>query len=237
MKLSGKFQLFMLHFAGGNTYSFQFLKPYLPVNFEVHSLELPGRGKRIKEKFLTTELEAVEDLFLQINSLRNNLPYLVYGHSMGAILGLKVVKRLEEQGDPPKRLVVSGNPGPGIGEKKYRSKFPDEEFKKELQVLGGVPDEVLNNDELFNFFSPIMRSDFSLFEDSHEVETNFRIKTPLIAVMGNEEEYADKIGNWNNFTSNEFKFHLFRGNHFFIHDHPFDLVKVISNSYDTHGQQ
>lgn len=223
----------MLHFAGGNVFSFQFLKPYLPVNFDFHPLELPGRGKRINEKLLSTEFEAIEDLVSQITSFRNDQPYLIFGHSMGASLGLRVTKRLEELGDPPKRLIVAGNAGPGTGDDdKCRSAMNDEELKEELRTLGGVADEVLNNDELFNFFAPIMRSDFRLLEKSEKLDHGFKLNSPLIAIMGDQEETSEKIENWRNFTSNEFKSYLLPGNHFFIHDHPSDLIRIIKNHYD-----
>ncbi len=225
-------QIFFLHFAGGNVYSFQFLRPYLPNNLNFHPIELPGRGKRMSEKLLSSEFEAVNDLVSQIVALRNNQPYIIFGHSMGATLGLKVTKKLEELGDPPKRLIVAGNAGPGTVKDKSRSKMNDEELKAELKMLGGVQDEVLNNEDLFSFFSPIMRSDFEILENVQKIESSFKINSPIIAVMGDKEETSNKIENWKNFTSNEFKFHVLTGNHFFIYDHPSDIVQIIKNTYD-----
>ncbi len=46
-----KTQLFLLHFAGGNYYSFRFMFPQLN-EFEIIPVELPGRGKRMKENLL-----------------------------------------------------------------------------------------------------------------------------------------------------------------------------------------
>jgi external thioesterase TEII len=232
MKSKDNVQIFLLHFGGGNVYSFQFLKPYLPVYFEFHPLELPGRGKRMSEKLLLTESEAVEDLLSQIKAIRNHEPFLLYGHSMGASLGLKVTKRLEELGDPPKRLIVSGNAGPGTGEEKYRSTMNDEDLKNELRTLGGAPEEVLNDTDLFDFFAPIMRSDFSLLENSEKLDLSFKIHSPIVAIMGDKEETCGEIENWKNFTLNEFKFHILPGNHFFIYDHPSDLMQIIKNCHD-----
>lgn len=232
MNSKNRMQLFLLHFSGGNAYSFQFLRPHLPVNFDFHPLELPGRGKRISEKLLSTESEAIEDLVAQISSLRNNQPYIIFGHSMGASLGLKVTKRFEELGDPPEKLIVAGNAGPGVGEEKHRSVMNDEELKEELRSLGGVPEEVLNNDDLFDFFAPIMRSDFGILESGEKVLPGFKISSPIVAVMGDQEEPSDEIGNWKNFTSKGFKSYLLPGNHFFIHDHPFDLMQIIKGCYD-----
>jgi surfactin synthase thioesterase subunit len=209
MNLKNNLQLFALHFGGGNCYSFQFLKPFLPVNFDFHPLELPGRGKRIKEKLLSTEFEAIEDLVFQITSLRNDQPYLIFGHSMGASLGLRVTKRLEELGDPPKRLIVAGNAGPGTGDfGKCRSEMNDEELKEELRTLGGISDEVLINVDLFNFFAPIIRSDFRLLENGEKLDSGFKISSRLTAIMGDQEETSEKIENWRKFTSNEFTFFL-----------------------------
>lgn len=229
MHLGNKIQLFLLHFSGGNIYSFQFLKPHLPPNFEFLPIELPGRGKRMNEKFVTTETEAVMDLVNQITLLRNTGPYLVFGHSMGASLGLRVTKKLEELGDPPQKLIVAGNAGPGTGEGKLRSSMTDEELKNELRILGGVPEEVLNNDDLFNFFAPILRSDFKVLEEAVEITNDFKLNFPINAIMGDQEETSEQIENWKNFTSKEFKsFHL-PGNHFFIFDSPKELIEIIKN--------
>ena len=224
-----KKQLIMLHFAGGNCYSFHFLKPYVPAEYSYCPIELPGRGKRMNESLLRNEIEATADLFHQINALRNSKPYILFGHSMGASLAIRVAKRLEEISDPPSRLILAGNAGPGTGEKKSRSSMSDEELKVELSMLGGVENEVLSNDDLFSFFSPIMRADFGLLENALELNDDFKVKIPITAVMGDAEETAGEIENWARFTLKDFKFYLLEGNHFFIHKHPSKLMKIITN--------
>lgn len=96
-----KKQLFLLHFAGGNRYSYNFLKEYFDKEFEFIPMELPGRGNRLNEKLVTNKIDAVKDYINQIKSLRNNQPYLIYGHSMGASLGLLVAEKMEKIGDAP----------------------------------------------------------------------------------------------------------------------------------------
>jgi external thioesterase TEII len=58
------------------------------------------------------------------------------------------------------------------------------------------------------------------------------VNTPIVAVMGDKEETAEDIENWRNFTSSTFKPHLLEGNHFFIHDHPAELVRIITHFDD-----
>lgn len=233
MKFGRNRQVFLLHFAGGNSYSFNFLKPFLPKDFDFHLIELPGRGRRIKEDLLSKESEAIDDLLKQICSLRTDKPYIIFGHSMGALLALRITKKLEEQGDYPKQLIVAGNAGPGTGDAdKCRSTMNDDELKEELLSLGGVSNEILENEDLFFFFSPIMRSDFKILEDGEPLDADFKVSTPIVALMGDKEETADNIDNWKNFTSGAFKSYLLSGNHFFIHDHPAELVRIITHFDD-----
>lgn len=229
MILSKRIQLFVLHFAGGSVYSFDFLKKHMDSNIEFIALELPGRGKRIREKFITDKQAGVKDYFEQINKLRNGAPYLIYGHSMGATLGLSVVSKLEEIGDTPEALVVSGNPGPGIKEENTITRYllNDDDFKAELRRLGGVSEEVLDNEELYNFYSPIMRADFELLEKDNFSEKGIKLKAPIYALMGDEEESKDKIENWNNFTIGGLTKRILSGNHFFIMDNSVELATII----------
>jgi surfactin synthase thioesterase subunit len=57
-----KAQLFLLHFAGGNIYSFNTITPGLK-NLEVIPLELPGRGRRMQKGLLKDFDLAANDFF------------------------------------------------------------------------------------------------------------------------------------------------------------------------------
>lgn len=234
MQSSQKIQLFLLHFAGGSCYSFDFLKNDIQSNFECHALELPGRGKRNQEPHLLKKTDAVLDYVDQIKKLRNsNKPYIIYGHSMGATLGLSVVKKMEEHFDPPIVLIVSGNPGPGVSyDDKERHKLSDSDLKIELRSLGGVPEEILEDDELYNYFSPIMRADFEILEKYKHSEIGLIVNTPIFAIMGDQEETVTSIGNWKKYTSKKFDYRILLGNHFFIHRQVKRLGEIINECAD-----
>ena len=227
-----KIQLFLLHFAGGSCYSFDFLRSYINKDIDFIPLEIPGRGKRFKESALKDKKEAIQDYVHQIKSLRNDQPYLIYGHSMGATLGLSVVNEMQKKGDLPLHLIVSGNPGPGIKEldaKEHRYLMNDSDFKKELRKLGGVPEEVLESEELYEFFGPIMRADFEILEKDNFSEEGIKIDIPIHAIMGSEEEEVHRIKNWEKFTSKYFTSKICTGNHFFIHEYPKELAQIITD--------
>lgn len=234
-KTENKPQIFLLHFAGGSCYSFEFLRKHISKEFEFVSLELPGRGKRYDESLLLNRRDTIIDYTKQIQSLRNGKPYVIYGHSMGATLGLSVTKNLEDLRDFPSHLIVSGNAGPGIkdfdnkGKQKRRYAMNDSELKQELRKLGGVPEEILEDDNLYGFFSPIIRADFEVLEKDFNTNLDFVLKTPIYALMGSEEKNHKNIKNWKRFTHCKFQFKILRGDHFFVNNHPQELAKVIYN--------
>lgn len=227
-----KYQLFLLHFAGGNQYSFEFLKKEM-TNVNFISLELPGRGKRHREELIKIKSQAVDDYFNQIKSLRNGEPFMIYGHSMGATLGLSVAAKLEAIDDSPELLVVSGNAGPGVKNNKdfLYHELDDARFKEELLDLGGIPTEVAQNDELFNYFSPIIRADFECLEKDFFSEKELKLKTSIHALMGSDEENSNQIENWKNFTISNFTHEIVEGNHFFIHNHADKLANIFTNHF------
>ncbi len=224
-------QLFLLHFAGGNVYSFNFLKDYVGQDFEFIPLELPGRGRRHGEPLLTHKPDAIADYIRQIRALRSDAPYVIYGHSMGATLGYSVARHMEQINDPAGLLVVSGNSGPGSSRRPYKRYLLDDiAFKEELKELGGMSDEVLESEELYRFFAPVMRADFELLEKDDYMERHMTMSTPIYAIMGLEEERCQDITNWSRFSSGLFRFKIFTGNHFFIHQHPGALARIITGA-------
>lgn len=224
-----KQQLFLLHFAGGSCFSFDFLLPYLQ-DLEVHRLELPGRGKRMGEPFVQSHKEAINDYLAQIIPKLSGVPFALYGHSMGATLAAHVTCQLESKGYYPERLVVSGNAGPGVGENKNRYKMPKTKFLEELKRIGGVPDSFFEHPELVDYFIPILKADFEIIE-REDKEVLLPFYTPLVALAGTEEEAATYLDNWKRFTRSQFTSKTLSGNHFFIQKHPEILAEVISQSF------
>jgi surfactin synthase thioesterase subunit len=220
-----KKQLFLLHFAGGNCYSFEFLRPYLN-DFEFTAVELPGRGKRIHEKLLHNFEEAGRDLFGQITNKLGKQEFLIYGHSLGALLAIHVAKLLEDAGQPPLHIIATGNPGPGVKDYSQVFSLSREDFKHYLEQMGGLPPEFLQEDELFDFFEPIIRADFRLAEGDY-LQYIQPVNVPVYVAVGSDEDFAGEINNWEQYTNGGYVGEIWPGNHFFIHHQPQRLAEKI----------
>lgn len=220
-----------MHFAGGNAYSFQFLAPYLN-DFELVPLELPGRGRRIYEDLLTDFNQAADDIYRQVREKLRPGKFLIYGHSMGAYLALKVTWLLERNNLSPAHLFVSGNAGPGLRTDRKDYLLDDGPFIDLLIEMGGIPNELLENKELLEFVLPILRADFEIVE-KNDLTVDPPVKTPVFAMMGTGEEDVDKIENWGEYTSGGFGHRVFEGDHFFIHRYPNEIASIIRQGFDA----
>ncbi|MFY0256187.1 thioesterase II family protein [Chitinophaga sp. 30R24] len=220
-------QLFLLHFAGGNRYSFKPLE-HLLKDFEVILPELPGRGDRIGETLLRDAEAAARDFYRQISARVAGGGFMIYGHSMGAALSLRVTQLLEAEGKFPRLLMVGGNAGPASKGDRTTYLLSDDDFFEEVKKLGGLSEEVLNTPELLAFIEPILRADFEIAEKE---ELSAVVQSPIYGIMGSEEENAEKLFNWRQFTHADFHGEIVTGNHFFIFEHPEKVAGIIRQQY------
>jgi len=223
--------LFCLPFAGGSKYSLGFLKKVLPHNISCYFLEYPGRGTRIKENFADNIVEVVDDLYNKIAPLLNK-PFALYGHSMGAKIAYLLAQRIRENDMPnPLHLFISGTDAPSVPSKKSpKHLLPKDEFIIAVRELGGLPDEILANQEMLEYFEPILRADFKLSE-SYGYKVKMPLKVPVTVMIGDQEdmEEADVL-EWQSETTIPITLHKLPGNHFFIYHDEKVIGKIIKEA-------
>ncbi|OAD23667.1 Microcystin synthetase associated thioesterase, partial [Candidatus Thiomargarita nelsonii] len=85
---------------------------------------------------------------------------------MGSILGYLLTKRILNAGKPaPLHLFVSGRKAPSVvDDDPPKHQLPKQKFINHINVLGGLPPEILEHTELMDFFEPILRADFQAIE-------------------------------------------------------------------------
>ena len=82
---------------------------------------------------------------------------------MGGKIAYELEKRLEKRGKTAQCFLVSGSRIPSIPERNPIYHLPDDEFKKALGRFEGTPKEILENQELLDFFLPMLRASFCTF--------------------------------------------------------------------------
>lgn len=222
-------KLFCFPFAGGSCYSYKVFLPFVPAGIKLVSMELPGRGARIREALLTDIHSMADDLYKKISGQLSE-PYAFYGHSMGTVLAYLVTKRIIADGLPvPVCLVMTGRGGPSAPDKEYsRHLLPKTEFREELKKLGGIPDELLAHEELMDLYEPVLRADFKALEQYVYQETAC-FDIPMLVMAGLEERISrEELMSWQKETCKPLQARRFTGKHFFIFDHARELMALVA---------
>lgn len=224
-----KINLICLPFAGGNINSYKGFKNHFSDQFNIINIEFPGRGSRIKESLLFTIEQIAEDVFSQLQHQLDK-PYAIYGHSMGSLIAYEVCKRIAEKGLPkPLHLFVSGKSGPSAQLDYIKMHdLPVAVFWKRVKEMGGIPQAILNEPELMNYFEPILRADLKAVEEYNYQNNKSAFDFPITVMIGKDEDITDENANlWQKETTHQLHFYKFPGNHFFIFNNYPQLAKLM----------
>lgn len=230
--MTDRHTVFCFPFAGGNRYSYRMYNTLAPAAIKFKTIEYSGRGSRLREGLQFDVHSIAEDIFQQISDLYQGYEFAIYGHSLGGLLGYLVTRLLwENKMTLPSHLFITGTTGPSSlsrGEKK-RHLLSKEDFIQELKDLKGMPEEILQNEDLLEYYEPILRADFQASENYVHRE-RFALQLPITVITGTEEDMEPSdILLWQNETTETIEFKQLPGGHFFINDHPQKIVDIISD--------
>lgn len=232
-----KINLFCLHFAGGNKYSYRQYSEKAPSFLNIIPIEAPGRGARMKEPLISDIESLVKDFYKQVSKKVDEGPYAIYGHSMGGLVAYLLTLELINKGHTePLHLFITGTTGPSAPSRieKKRHLMDKKEFIEEIKELGGMPEEILQNEELLYYFEPILRSDFRVSEN-YVHENNPPLNIPITVITGMGEDMEDEdIRLWQNETTYVVDFKKLPGNHFFIYQYASEIVGIMSKKLYPH---
>lgn len=201
---------------------------------EVRSVQLPGRENRLREVPLTSMTVLVAALADKIEAFLDR-PYGFFGHSMGALIAFELACELRQRGhDGPLFLCASGANAPQVPrDDEPLHEQPDEELVRRLSDrYGGIPAQVLENDELLALVLPALRADLTLIE-TYSYRNVVRLPCPVMAYAGLDDQRVtpEKLERWGEMTTGEFSSRLFAGDHFYLHDCRDDLVAAVLQAF------
>lgn len=213
---SDKNILLCFPYAGGGASIYSNWIKKLQNDVTVCSIQLPGREDRIIEAPYTHMKELLKELNNQIIQLKNNKIF-IFGHSMGAKIAYEAAKILEYHNITVNHLIVSGSRVPHIPETNPISHLSDKKFKNKIASFGVTPKEIIQNEDLFNFFLPMLRADFILDETYYNDKIEM-LSCPITSFYGKEDQDAnyETISKWKEYTKSNFDYETFEGGHFFL---------------------
>lgn len=225
-----KARLFCFPYAGGSAMVYRDWSRFLPTSIEVVSVELPGRGSRLREPAFSDLPPLIDALVPAISSLLD-LPFAFFGHSMGAIIAFETARRLRNDCMvEPRRLFVSGRQAVQIRDNDpHTYDLPPAEFIAELRRLNGTPREALDDAELMELMIPSLRADFRLVQ-TYEYSPDRPLGCPITAFGGLQDADVGRehLLAWREQTTSQFSMHLLSGDHFFVRTARPQLLQLLA---------
>lgn len=228
-----KTKVFLIPYAGGSSFAYYKWKDLFSSNFELCFIELAGRGQMSNRNFYKSIDEAAEDITQTIiNSIKDeDVEYLLFGHSMGALLAYEVYYKLSEKNIRlPKHIFFSGREAPQVENSREKIyEYDDDAFLEKISIYGGLPNEFYD-EEIKKFFVPIFKSDFRLLIEYMYSQKSEKIKCNISVLFGEADCTVTMKGikKWGIHAGEKIDFYKFKGEHFFINDECKEISKIIS---------
>jgi medium-chain acyl-[acyl-carrier-protein] hydrolase len=217
-----RLRLFAFPYSGGSAGAYAGWSGWLPGDIELSGVQLPGRAMRIAEPPVADMDRLVARLLPDLAPLLER-PYVMFGHSNGALIAFAVANRVLHQGlRPPEAMILSAKRSPTVKHVSERiSTLPDEQFLQKLKALDGTPRELLDQPEIMRLFYPALRADFALGENYEPgaIHPSLRQLPALLLAGDRDEMAAADVFAWRDILVRATTQTL-RGGHFFIHTDP-----------------
>jgi medium-chain acyl-[acyl-carrier-protein] hydrolase len=230
-------RLFCFPFAGGGAASFRGWADGLPEEIELFAVQPPGREDRMFE-------DPIDDLDTTVDALvgellpYTDLPFALFGHSLGAIVCWEVARRLgDSHGVEPDYLLISGCRAlPAIHDgRRDLHDLADPDLIGELRKLNGTPDAILDHPELIGMLLPAIRADYRMLS-RHRYSPRAHVGS-AVSVFGGDADPAvglPHLYRWAELVEGELDVCVLPGGHFFLNSARTPLLKEISARLARH---
>ena len=210
-------RLLCLPGAGAAPAMFRSWSEQLPAEVEVCAVQLPGRGSRLREAPYTG-MAPLADALAEAVRAEPPMPTVVFGHSLGSVVGFELADRL--CGTPqyaPLSLVAAAHRAPRLGSAGIpHHQLPTELLLQVMVGLGGMSREILARPDLVELTLPSVRADFEL-DYTYRYEQRAPLPIPVSVYGGASDSSVTEaeLAAWSTHTTGGFRLRLLPGDHSF----------------------
>ncbi|WP_394846906.1 amino acid adenylation domain-containing protein [Pendulispora brunnea] len=246
-------RIFCFSGMGGATSGHLPLIRHIPADLEVVATQMPGREAR-KSEAAVHDMDRLAGDIASAIAEHFDAPVLLYGYSQGTWLALEVARRLEVLPNRPPLAFVAATAVPPttemsagvrelaeITESWEDGNVPLSEIARRFQ--GALPDDLLNNDELFAEYFIALRDDMKLALN-HKRDLAARehsaLNIPIVAISATHDPLIEKetMNIWASLTTADFQHRSIEGTHAAPIENPAamarELVRAVTLSDDVH---
>lgn len=215
-----RLRLVCFAWAGGGANFFRKLSRRLAADVELIAVQLPGREDRFHEPRFTRMEQIVAQVKRELSPLAD-VPMMLFGHSMGALVAYEVAQAITAGGRfPLAGLIVSGSNAPHVKSchRRCTHDASEREVLADLTKLGGTPPALLADKELMRSLLPSIRADYAVLEAYRAHPPLPLLDCPIIACAARTDHCVSRAGidAWGQCAGTLFETHWFEGDHFYL---------------------
>lgn len=213
--------------AGTAAHTFRRWSRLLPADIGVVAVELPGRGSRTDEPALYSMEEILRPLSEEVAALADR-PLVVFGHSMGAVVGAELCRTLgRERGFAPDLMIAAACEAPRLTPRKDYARWLSEEGILDfLREMGGTPPELLADEDYMRMLTLALHADLTVLATRPPAEDR-PLGCPVRVYLGSSDPgvHPDRAAHWRAESDGDFAIHTFVSGHFFIQDRMTEVLE------------
>lgn len=225
-------RLFCFPFGGGGASTFREWGAELGPEIEVWPVQLPGRETRWREPAYNKVSALLPGLGEAVAPYLDR-PFALFGHSMGALISFELARHLRRLGLPqPVHLFVSARRGPQVPDRLPPiHALPQDQVVEQLnRRYNGIPQAIMESENLLNLFVPIFRADLELTE-TYQYTQEPPLACPISAFGGLADHQVTLTDHaaWGDQTTGAFTLRMLPGGHFFLQETRTRLLAALSS--------
>lgn len=222
-------RVFCFAHAGGDPRAYLSWQPLLGDDAQVVAVCPPGRNRRVDQPAAASVADLAKTTAATLATAMDRPSYL-FGHSLGALVAFEVARQLRDH-PQLRHLIASGCAAPSLlpSERVRRiAGLQGREFAEAVAFFGGLPAEVLADDDLLELLLPAVEADFRLVA-GYRYRPDVPLPQPVSLVNGRDDPHIDAsvLDPWRRECRDEPVRHWSEGGHFYLEQRPSVPVKVI----------
>lgn len=213
--------------AGGGAAVYRDWHARFPAHIETCALRLAGREARMSEAPARRLVPTARVLAAELAGWLDERPFVMFGHSMGALLAFEVVRQLRrEHGRSPRHLFLASYRAPQTQRpSEVRRHHSEGEVVSRFMGANDVSRPMA--EELLAMLRPILEADVEMCE-TYDYAPEPPLDCPLSLSRGATDYVTDEdLLAWSAQTTAAFSVRTFTGDHFFLHQHHGALIREL----------
>ncbi|SES05061.1 Surfactin synthase thioesterase subunit [Streptomyces sp. yr375] len=229
--------------AGGSPRAFLPWQRALGDDAELAAFCPPGRGHRHREPHVASVAELAAGAAEAVRAAADR-PFVLFGHSLGAVVAFEAARLLSGHSHL-RHLIASGCSAPSLLPTRRVvdiARLEGKTFTEAVGFFGGLPPEVIADEELAELLLPSLRADFRVVA-GYEYRPGAPLDIPVTLVNGRDDPHVDAtaLTPWERECVRPPELRWADGGHFYFEPDPTAVTavvrSVIADARDAGGER